>query len=57
LFVLGDLVAIVYRRPGERIPYEHVFSKPLAKLCSDSRGRRLYIVAGGYRVTSRGIVK
>jgi hypothetical protein len=57
LWSLGDLVAIVYKRPGEKVPYEHVFKSPRAKLVTDARGRRLYIVGGGYRVTSRGIVR
>lgn len=57
LMVLGDLQEIVYKRPGEQVPYKHRFSRPYAKLATDSKGRRLYIVGGGYRVTSRGIVK
>jgi hypothetical protein len=57
LFALGDLIEVVYKRPGDKVPYQHRFKKPFAKLCTDARGRRLYIIGGGYRVRSVGIVR
>lgn len=57
LWALGRLHSVVYERPGERTPYEHVFHKPKPLLCSDASGRRLYIVGGGYKVRHVGIVR
>lgn len=57
MFALGKLREIVYERPDDKTPYLHKFRKPFALLCSDARGRRLYIVGGGFKVTPRGIVR
>lgn len=56
MWALGEVVSIVYKRPGERTPYEHEFNRPRPLLCSDKKGRRLYLVAGGYKVKAIGIV-
>jgi hypothetical protein len=57
VWALGEVVAIVYKRPGERVPYEHVFHKPHPLLVSDRDGKRLFLVGGGYRVKHVGIVR
>lgn len=57
VWALGEVVAIVYKRPGERVPYEHVFHKPHPLLVSDRAGKRLFLVGGGYRVKHVGIVR
>jgi len=58
--VLGELVQVSYktRREGdtEAIEYYHRFNKPLPKLCTDPKGRRLFIAGGKHKVTERGIV-
>lgn len=55
VMVLGYLREVKYDSTGDVGPRVHTFaagSRPL--LCSD--GKRLYIVKGRFRVTSRGIV-
>ena len=58
--VLGDLVQVSYqtRREGdtEAIEYYHRFTKPLPKLLTDPKGKRLFIAGGKHKVTERGIV-
>jgi hypothetical protein len=56
-FLLGEVREIVYKRPGEPTPYLHKFKRPYALLVSDAKGRHLFLVGGGYRVTARGIVR
>ena len=54
---LGRLAALVYRSDkwvGRPRTYIHVLEDP-PRLVSDPAGRRLFIVGGSYRVTSRGI--
>jgi len=55
-FALGDVVEIVYKRPGEAVPYQHRFKKRRPMLVSDARGKHLFFVGGNYKVTARGIV-
>jgi len=55
-FALGEVVAIVYKRPGEPVPYEHKFRRRRPLLVSDVRGNHLFFVGGDFKVTSRGIV-
>lgn len=57
VWALGTVHAIVYHRPGERVPYEHVFHKPKPLLVSDRGGRRLFLVGGNYAVKHVGIVR
>ena len=59
VWCLGELVAVVYKRPSPNEPtaYEHKFKRPRPLLCSDPKGKRLYIVGGGYRVRRVGIVR
>ena len=55
---LGELRGLIYRSDrgaGKRHKtYVHFFDRPPV-LLSDSRGRRLFILGGRYRVTRRGI--
>jgi hypothetical protein len=54
---VGRLAALVYRssrRAGCMRTYIHFMEDP-PRLMSDATGRRLFIVGGSYRVTSRGI--
>ena len=54
---LGELAALVYRSrkwTGRPRAYIHFLDDP-PRLVSDPSGRRLFIVGGSYRVTSRGI--
>lgn len=54
---IGPLVGVVYSREGEKTPYIHRFNRnnrPV--LYSSFDGSQLYILAGGYKLTDRGIV-
>jgi hypothetical protein len=55
---LGRLRAVIYRsdrrQPGRPRTFIHFFDTPPLLTCSPE-GRRLYVVGGDYRVTSRGI--
>jgi hypothetical protein len=54
---LGRLAGLVYRSSkwtGRPRTYIHFMEDP-PRLVSDATGRRLFIVGGSYRVTSRGI--
>jgi hypothetical protein len=58
LVVVGKVDAIAYstRRGGKRESYQHEFkssSRPV--LATSHDGRRLYLLAGAFRFTSRGI--
>lgn len=58
LFEVGKCDAIAYtvNRNGQNEHYEHEFnasSRPV--LCCSSDGRRLYLLAGAYKFTHRGI--
>jgi hypothetical protein len=55
-FLLGEVVEIVYKRPGEKVPYAHSFKRRRPMLVADARGKHLFFVAGDYTVTERGIV-
>jgi hypothetical protein len=57
LIELGRLAALVYRSSkwtGRPRTYIHFMEDP-PRLVTDATGRRLFIVGGSYRVTSRGI--
>lgn len=58
LMVVGICEAIAYRavRDGEAASYQHEF-KPSARpaLAVSSDGQRLYLIAGSYEFTDRGI--
>lgn len=58
LMVIGICEAIAYTavRDGERASYQHEF-KPSARpaLATSSDGKRLYLIAGSYEFTHRGI--
>jgi hypothetical protein len=55
---LGRLRAVIYRsdrrQQGRPRTFIHFFDTPPRLTCSPD-GRRLYLVGGRYRVTSRGI--
>jgi len=55
---LGRLTGLIYRsdkgRPGVPRTYIHFMETP-PRLVSNVEGSQLYIVGGGYRVTTRGI--
>lgn len=55
---LGDLVGLIYRSdkwlPGRPRTYIHFMANP-PRLVTDVGGRRLFVVGGSYRVTTRGI--
>jgi hypothetical protein len=54
---LGQLAGLVYRSSkwtGRPRTYIHFMEDP-PRLVADATGRRLFIVGGSYRVTSRGI--
>jgi hypothetical protein len=58
LVIVGKCDAIAYstRRAGKRESYQHEFkpsSRPVLAVSHD--GRRLYLLAGAYRFTARGI--
>lgn len=58
LMVIGDCDAIAYTatRDGETASYQHEFkksSRPVLAVSHD--GKRLYLIAGSYRFTHRGI--
>jgi hypothetical protein len=58
LVIVGKVEAIAYstRRAGKRESYQHEFkpsSRPVLAVSHD--GRRLYMLAGAYRFTPRGI--
>ena len=58
LVSLGELHAVEYKAAkgnGRKVTYRHVFHKEKPILCSDSRGRDLYIIGGDYIITERGI--
>jgi hypothetical protein len=53
---IGPLVGVLYKREGKKHPYLHRFNRfnrPV--LASSFDGSQLYILAGGYRLTDRGI--
>lgn len=55
---LGKLVAVTYRSDkftGREQDYEHDFKRPLPSLVTDSDGRSLHVVGGGYSITPDGI--
>jgi hypothetical protein len=58
LLIVGECDAIAYTatRDGETNSYQHEF-KPSARpvLCVSHDGQRLYLLAGAYRFTERGI--
>jgi len=59
LLAVGPVAAIEYyaERDGERALYRHKFkasARPV--LASSHDGRQLYLLAGAYRFTDRGIV-
>lgn len=59
LVIVGNCEAIAYNavRGGTRRSYQHEFAKksrPLLAVSSD--GNRLYLIAGSYKFTERGIV-
>ena len=59
VYVLGDLVDVSYeaRRGGKVNTYLHRFKKSSRpRLAVSHDGNQLYILGGGYRVTSHGIV-
>ena len=54
---LGQLMAVVYRSNkwvGHPRTYIHYMEDP-PRLVSDVTGRRLFLIGGSYRITSRGI--
>ncbi len=58
LTVIGSLVAVAYEatRDGETAHYEHEFresSRPVLAVSAD--GKQLYVLAGAYKFTHRGI--
>lgn len=59
LFEVGKCTAISYdvHRNGKIEHYQHEFEKVSARpvLAASSDGRRLYLLAGAYRFTHRGI--
>lgn len=59
LVMVGNCEAIAYNavRNGKRQSYQHEFAKKSRPiLAASSDGKRLYLVAGSYRFTARGIV-
>lgn len=58
LVAIGECEAIAYTatRDGETNSYQHEF-KPSARpvLCTSHDGKRLYLLAGAYKFTHRGI--
>jgi hypothetical protein len=56
---LGELRGVIYRarrRPGDPArSYVHFFQGRLPLLSTNTRGTRLFIIGGGYRVTRQGI--
>ena len=58
LVVVGDCEAIAYTatRDGETHSYQHEFKKSARPvLCVSHDGERLYLLAGAYKFTHRGI--
>lgn len=54
---IGALVGVIYLKEGGKVPYCHRFnSRNRPVLFSSFDGSQLYILAGGYRLTGRGIV-
>jgi hypothetical protein len=59
LVIVGNCEAIAYNavRGGKRSSYQHEFAKKSRPvLAASSDGNRLYLIAGKYRFTARGIV-
>lgn len=58
LMIVGDCEAIAYTatRDGETHSYQHEFKKSARPvLCVSHDGERLYLLAGAYKFTQRGI--
>lgn len=54
---IGALVGVVYKKEGLKTPFIHRFkSSNRPVLYASFDGSQLYILAGGYRLTDRGIV-
>ena len=53
---MGPVVGIGYNRIADGKDYFHRFEESRPVLYVKSDGSQLYILAGGYRVTERGIV-
>ena len=60
LVKVGDMREIIYHSdkwsPGRTKRYLHDFEKPYPLLCSDTKGRRLYIIGGEFEIKPEGIV-
>jgi hypothetical protein len=55
--IVGELEGVIYRASGDGKKYIHPFAKHARPvLASSFDGKQLYILAGGYRFTARGIV-
>lgn len=55
VFLVGDLVGVIYKTASDDTPYIHRFKKsarPVLYVSSD--GKQLYALAGAYRFTDRG---
>jgi hypothetical protein len=56
-FIVGELVGVIYKVDGEKLPMIHKFNsndRPCLFVSSD--GRQACILQGGYRFTGRGFV-
>lgn len=57
LAVVGELQGVIYKAVGDGKRYRHLFkakSRPVIAVTPD--GSQAFILAGGYRFTSRGFV-
>jgi len=55
--IVGELEGVIYRASGDGKKYIHPFAKHARPvLASSFDGKQLYVLAGAYRFTARGIV-